>query len=149
MSLIDLWLTSNYTTRNQKFSNVGKIVEKHDSIEASVSWCILVHVGERYSSRHRHMRIGTGWNGLGFVRCGARYVEKCREMDPYSRRGKCNVSRGQSINCTLWPSSNVVSSASENGYLFPTSTLLCQRKDISLIAGYARDCPLICTSESG
>ena len=44
------------------------------SVEVGVSRHILVHVGGRYFPRRRHTSVETGWNGLGFLRRGARYV---------------------------------------------------------------------------
>ena len=46
------------------------------SVEAGVSRRILVHVRGRHSLRRRHISVETSWNGLGFLRRGARYVRK-------------------------------------------------------------------------
>ena len=50
--------------------------ENMTSIEAGVFWHILVHVEGRHSPRRKHISIKIGWNGLGFLQRGARYVGK-------------------------------------------------------------------------
>ena len=53
-----------------------KSSENMTSIEAVVFRRILVHVGGRHSSQHKHISVRTGWNGLGFLWCVVRCIVK-------------------------------------------------------------------------
>ena len=91
-------------------------------VEANVFRRSLVHVGRRYFSRRRHINVETSCNRFRVppTRCEVR-----RKMGHYSRRGKCSVGRGWTINCIVWPSSDVVS---------VTSGIGLEILDVSLIA---------------
>ena len=84
--------------------------------------------------RRRHISVETSCNGF---RVPPMRYEVRREMGSYSLCGKCSVGRGWTINCIVWPSSDVVPSASGNVHLFSTSTVLHRRKGRSLIVHYA------------
>ena len=93
-----------------------------------------MHVGGRYFSRRRHISVETGCNGF---RVPSTWCNVHREMGHYSRCGNCSIGIGWTINCIVWPSSDVMSDALGNVHLFSTSTVLHRKNGRSLIVHYA------------